>query len=373
MRILCTNQSLDVRGGSESYLETVVDELLALGHEVHAWAMRVGPGAERLVARGCRVHDDLASVGPVDVIHAQHASAALAARAHLPDPPLVFVSHSWTIDIEDPPELAAPAALVALNDAVASRLRASRLAERIPVHRLRHPVEMSSAELHRVPISDHPLVAVAVARNLSARIEMLEEACRRVGVRLEVHTSAGSKPAGEHVEAMMRADIVFGVGRTALEAMALARATFVFDESGGAGFVTAARYPEFEACGFTPAAGTSTTLDDLVSELSRYDRALGQLGRELVGRHHSARVHATELVALYRSVIGERPLVAVEPDPLRVLSTLEQRNFELEQRVRAAEWERARVQRELYKIWASASWKLTRPLRAFRRTRRERH
>lgn len=370
MRILCTNQSLDVRGGSESYLETVVDELLELGHEVHAWAFQVGRVADRLAGLGCRIHKDLSSVGPVDVIHAQHASAALAARAQLPDTPMVFVSHSWTIDIEDPPELAAPAALVGLNDSVTSRLRASQLADRVPVHRLHQPVEMSAAELHRVPINERPLLAVAIARNLSSRVGVLEDACRRHGTRLEVH--AGIEPTADHIEAMMRADIVFGVGRTALESMALARATFVLDESGGAGFVTAERYPELEACGFTPAAGAATTLESVVEELSRYDRTLGQLGRELVGRHHAARAHATQLVALYRSVLGQRPLMTLEPDVARTLAALEQRNFELEQRGRQAEWERARVQRELFKIWASASWKLTRPLRALRRVRRER-
>jgi len=173
---------------------------------------------------------------------------------------------------------------------------------------------------------------------------------------------------------MMRSDVVFAVGRTALEAMALARAAFVFDQTGAAGFVTADRYPAFEACGFTPVPGAPLTIKSLVAELERYEPGLGQLGRELVGRHHAAPTHAAQLVEVYRSVMTAPAVPAHAPDALTELAVLEQRCFDLEHRARRAEWERARAERrsvelqgELDRIWHSASWRITRPLRVRRR------
>lgn len=362
MRILYTNQALDGRGGSESYLETVIDELLKLGHEVHAWSFRLGPVAERLSNLGCRVHGELSDIGTVDIIHAQHAPAAVAARAQFPDVPLVFASHSYALDIEDPPAASAPAALLAFNDPVMARLRASRLGEQVPIHRLRQPVPLDPVEPNRIPIRDRLHRALLVAPRVTARRTLLEEACRLTGTRLHVYEP--DDPTDDPTTAMMNADAVFGSGRTALEAMALGRAAFIFAESGSAGFVTADSYPTLEAQGFTPAVAEPATLENIVGQLRLYQPEIGTMGRELAGRHHMARTHVIELLDIYRSVIEQGPPPPTDPDAAADLAALLQRDFELSQRARFDEWHRIRLEREIDNIWGSLSWRLTRPLRA---------
>jgi hypothetical protein len=378
VRILFTNQALDHPGGAESYLVTVIDELLHLGHDVVAWSERRGAVADRLERIGCHVYDRLEDAAAVDVIHAQHAPNALAARVRFPDTPLVFVCHSRAMDIEDPPAAAVPAALVAFNDLVARRLRATSIAEHVPVHRLRQPVAMTAMEGARVPIGGDPPIGVAINRDLTSRLEVLEAACEAAGIELETPTRDGM--VDDPTPAMMRADIVFAVGRTAVEAMAQARAAFVYDQTGSGGFVTADSYEALESSGFTPIPGEALTVDSLAKELRRYDPAFGQLGRELVGRYHAARVHAAELVELYRSVVSAAPVVAGPHDAIAELALLERRFFDFEVRLRDAQWARAFaerrtkfLQRELDRIWRSASWRITRPLRWFRRLVPRRH
>jgi hypothetical protein len=383
VRILFANWELDGRAGTETYLETVVPELVRLGHDVIAWSFNQGRVAERLEQLGCAIPTALDDIDRVDVIHAQQASCALATRARFPDTPLVYACHSWAYEIDEPPPLAAPAALLAFNDRVRVRLEASALGERTPIHRLRQPITISVMEATRTPIRDHLGVAITLSRNLSERRPMLEAACEAVGAHLIVHTD--TTVLDNASEQIMRSDAVFCAGRTALETMALARAAFVFDEAGSVGFITPDRYTNLESSGFDVALGTPPSIEALVAELGTYDPELGVLGRELILRHHAAQVHAAQLVTIYHSVLDTPPVFPAPRDGVADLAASTQRVFLLEQRVRQLEWlhadasrhaidislraiERQRVlDRELDRVRSSTSWRITRPLRALRR------
>jgi hypothetical protein len=372
MRILFANWALQTRAGTETYLETVAPELIRMGHDVVAWSFEQGAAAERLEQLGCATPHDLDEIDDVDVIHAQQASSALATRARFPEAPMVYACHSWALAIDEPPPLAAPAALLAFNDRVVARLEASAISDDVPIHRLRQPVRTSAMEGHRIPIRDHLGSAVALSRSFAERIPLLDAACRQVGANLRVHTDSATLDDSE--SEIMSADVVFCTGRTALEAMALARAAFVLDEVGCVGFITADRYAALESSGFDVALGAPTTVESLVAALHEYDRELGILGRELAVRHHSSQDHAAQLVAIYRSVLTDPPRSAGTREAIAELGAMEQRVFQLEQRLRQLEWSRATIVRnaidlvrELERLHSSTSWRITRPLRALRR------
>ncbi len=381
MRILCTNQALGGRGGSESYLEALVPALHQLGHDVELYSPRVGPVAERFRTAGFVVHsDDRELRTDYDVVHAQDAPTAMLARARLPATPIVFAAHSWFLHLVDPPAEAAPSAVVVFNDLVAARARASVLGDQVPIHRLTQPITLGTADRHRVGIRARPTRALAMSRNLSTRIGPLHEACAATGISLQAF---GRDDELEHPELeMVRTDVVIGSGRTILEALAVGRAAFVYDETGCAGYVTPDSYPSLEACGFTPDAGEPVM--DLAAQLRRYDQSLGTVGRELAVRHHAVAHHAAALVEIYRSTPEpDRP--PAPPEVLRRLAVLAQRAFDAENRARSTMWQMARaeqelqdledrldvVQTELHRVWATASWRATAPLRWLsRRSRR---
>ena len=376
VRILCTNQALSLRGGTEAYLQTVAPALRQLGHDVELFCMRGGDLAERLRADGFVVHESDAELRPsYDVVHAQHTSTALAARARLPHVPIVFASHSWFLGIEDPPREVMPSAVIVYNDIVAARVRASALAPEVAVHRLTQPVLLGTSDVGRIPIRDHPRQALALSHNLSTRVAPLRDACHQIGIDLTVLGRGDTRIDDPTVE-IMRADVVFGSGRTVLEALALGRAAFVYDETGCAGYVTADSYPALEACGFTPDAGAPVA--DLAGMLGQYGASLGTVGRELVVRHHGVTRHAVALVEIYRS--AGAPATSAAPEELRRLALVTQEAFEAEGRARSAEWDRARLERRLFDVedrlavvqaeldavWTSRSWRLTAPLRRLR-------
>ena len=302
MRILITNNRLDQRAGSESYVETVMGALRDLGHEVIAFSPGLGEVASSLRSRGFEVHDNVTHLPDgIDVIHGQHVNAVAEVRRVLPSVPLVFVAHSWFIPNEDPCAELAPAALVALNERVQNRLRSIAFPSHIPIHRLRQPVEIGFFDgIRRVP-SDRPESALLVSRKITGRLKSIQDACERAGIELRTLRGESADPRLE----MAAADMVLASGRSALEAMSMARPTLLIDQTVCAGWITEDSWERIENEGF----GTGNPTDsvtDLDALLAMYSPDFGIQARILAAHQHAAQDHASALIAIYRSIADTR-------------------------------------------------------------------
>ncbi|WP_344303055.1 hypothetical protein [Nocardioides bigeumensis] len=347
MKILMTNHALHARGGSESYLETVSTELRKLGHEVCFYSPSCGAMAESLRAGGFTVHDDVGDVPvDIDVIHGQHASAVGLVRTRLPRTPLVFVCHSWLVNsLEDPVVELAAAAHVVFNDLTLRRVRAHAAGAGVPVHRLTQPVSVSFGDGARSPVSEVPRRAVAVSRRMITLPARLAAACAELGIEFSWVGGPDSDEADAR-HSMFAADLVIGMGRTALEAMAAARPVLVMDEAFNAGWVTDASYLAIEADGFTGIEAPRAE-PDLVRLLGQYDAALGTLGRKLVSRHHLAQHHAARLVEVYTAAADVPEEGRAAARDASTVAQLTADRFSLEDRLLRSEWRAASLERAL--------------------------
>ena len=302
MKILITNNRLEGRGGTESYIETVMVALRHLGHEVIAYSPGLGEVARNLRELGFEVLDDPSDLpSGIDVIHGQHANAVAQVRRVLPSVPLVFVSHSWFITMEDPCIDLGPAALVALNDRIESRLRSMAFAPDVRVHRLRQPIEIGFFQGNRRPPADRARSALLVSRKIRGRLSSIHEACERAGIELRTLRGESPDPRLE----MAAADIVMASGRSALESMSMARPTLLLDQTACGGWITEDSWAEIEGDGFGTAdrLGSLTDLDAL---LAMYSPEFGEQARVLAAHQHAAQDHASALVEIYRSVAAIR-------------------------------------------------------------------
>lgn len=362
MKILMTNHALHARGGSESYLEVVAAELRALEHEVHVFSPQCGMVAERLKGLGFPVHERPEDIPrDIDVIHGQHSDAVGLVRSALPTTPLVFITHSWYIPIEDPLTSLGIGAFVALNDLTYDRLLAHRATENLPIYRLTQPVHVSTGDLERTALPEVPQKAVAVSRSLSKVTIELKQACKDLGIDFTVVGSADSESDDARVE-MMSADIVFAIGRTALEAMAAARSVFILSETNRSGWVTSKTYQSLERDGFT---GLKSPEDGrpILESLHEYNSSFGVEARKFVLRNHVAQQHASSLVEIYKSTIPV-PAQHIEFDSLGNLAL---RAWALEGALVQSEWRRAELLRVHEIMLSSRSWKLTQPFRGLLR------
>jgi hypothetical protein len=300
MRVVISHESFEVFGGTETYMFTVAQHLDWLGHETLIYAQRIGPIAEFARNHGVRATASAVELPPsCDAVLAQDAGSALELAGRYPSAVSVFVAHSRGYAAQIPPQLEGVCqAIVVLND------RVRRFIEQLPFHpqivRLRQPIDLQRFGSFGL-YPPQPRRALFIGNYMhGAQAQLLEEACRAAGMDvsfLGAHARVSATP--EH--AIADADVVIGLGRCILEAMASRRAAYVYGVGGADGWVTPARYAALEADGFSgQVGGTPLDRDALASDLHDWDVGMGHSNRALAAAHHGATKHAMALVELMR-------------------------------------------------------------------------
>lgn len=383
MRLLLATNHLGL-GGSESYLLTVAEQLDRLGHETRLYAPEPGDGVEVARERGITVIGDAGLDDDFDAALVQDAGVSLQVADRLPGLPQLFVAHSAMFDLQAPPQLDGVVGLVvALNDRVASRMRS--LATEVEVVRLRQPID-TARFAPRGALPDAPRRALLLSNTPNDdRLALLEAACGAAGIELARLGGAAGRAADVR-PALAEAEIVIGYGRSVLEAMSFGRAAYVYDWKGRDGWVTPETYPAMEADGFAGGAAVAGVESvPLAEDLRRYSAAMGPANHDLVVTHHRAGGHAQELVGLLARLAKPAPRPRSELDEMARLVRLEWRaRLEITGLARENDHLRKELQRERERAdeaerrvdelprayEATASWRLTRPLRALGRLRR---
>ena len=303
MELLLSTHHLASIGGSETYLLTVAEQLRRLGHEVTLFALETGEMADEAKRAGLPVVDDVNELAEAyDAILVQDAVTSHLLAAHRPDVPQTFVTHGIAFDLSLPPQLpGVVSAVVAMNDRAAARARAGAAAHRVV--RLRQPIDLDRFAPSG-PGAERPQLVLALGNYLrGARRGLLEHVCADLGLDLRQVGRHGARAHPAPEIDLADADIVVGYGRSALEGMAAGKAVYVFDHSGGDGWVTPASYAEFEANGFA-GSGTPVVVDTdrLRADLLGYSADMGLANRELARKHHDATRHVSSLVPVLQPV-----------------------------------------------------------------------
>ncbi|HUO74230.1 MAG TPA: hypothetical protein VMU39_25890 [Solirubrobacteraceae bacterium] len=323
MRIVLSTENFDAFAGTETYTFTVAKELERLGHEAVIYSPNRGAMAKFARAGGLRVVGASALPRSCDAAICSDAATCHELAARASDAARIFVAHSADFMLQAPPQLRDRAdAVVVLNDRVGRAMRAR--AWHAPIVRLHQPVDLLRY-VNLGPPRPSPRVALVLDNNLSrARAQLIADACRASGLEYR-RVGVGELVTPLPELAIADADLVIGLGRSALEAMAAGRPTYVYGPVGGDGWVTPARYPAMEADGFAGISARDLVIDAArVSEdLRSWNEHMGEVNRDLASAHHSAREHATELVELARTLEHGRPAEAPLADECAHLVRLE--------------------------------------------------
>ena len=304
-RILVATGNLAQPGGSETYVLTIAEHLVRLGHTVTLLARHAGESANLAEAMGIPVMQDVSQLSDTfDGIFSLDREFALLLSVLYPQTARVFIMHNVDEAYLPPPVPNCVDATVALNERHEMRARAAEGSGKVV--RLRQPIDTRRFS-PRGRISTRPL-RVALLGNYGhhpgEHRERLQEAW---GDDIEWVEVGGAARTTNVSDAIANVDVVVGYGRSIMEAMSCARAAYVFEHVGSSGWVTPDNYDAMEADGFSGVSVRDpANVETLRADLKLYSPDLGWQGRELIRRHHDAREHANHLVRVMRE-IAPRP------------------------------------------------------------------
>jgi hypothetical protein len=340
MRIVLGTLEFGAIGGAGTYSLTVAIELQSLGHEVTIFAEETGELARVAEDRGVRVAaGERALPGDCDVIYAQDRASAYLLADRFPKTPQALCMHSGSSQLDrwQPPQLPGiVGAVVVLHERLAKR--AAAFAERPEIVRLRQPVDLARFA-PRGTIGETPRRVLLLGNNLSVdRREGVLAAIHQLGLECLELGRYGGRTTPTPEREINQVDIVLGSGRSIVEAMACARAAFVYDYLGGDGWVTRESYEALEAINFAHASsnGAMVTLEALADRLGEYRQSMGSANIDLARMHHGAARHAEELVALFERLEPSEP---PPNSPLREFARMSRVQWQTESRALGANHE----------------------------------
>jgi O-antigen biosynthesis protein len=147
--------------------------------------------------------------------------------------------------------------------------------------------------------------------------EVVRRVCERLGIA--VREIGRSRSVWNVEEEINRADLVFGLGRSALEAMACKRVVIVYDYNGGDGLVTPDRFALLRRRNFSGRTfRTLYTEDELAEEIVGYDPAIAEEIYGTIEAEHDVRQMTRQYTALYSVAIAEARQRALSRDEVAV-------------------------------------------------------
>ena len=307
MLILITNERLDLRAGSDSFIRDLARGLQKLGHYVMAYGSDPRQG-RRLVERdSISVATDLERL-PVrpDIIHARHHLDAMTAIAALPGVPVVHhcIGPAWSTVLPVHPRIhryIAPATGIANWIARQGPIPRDRIDL---VHSAVDPLRLAStarpaASPERLLVyddqmlPDSPIVPAikAAADGLGLSVEL---AGRRLG---RVFGNAGTR--------LPDYDIVFARGRAAIEAIACGCAVVVVSHDRCGEMVDEGNFDRLREADFSVDATRPPTPAERIGEILRgYSAPTTAALAAMVGSRCDFPAYAAAIESVYRSAIA---------------------------------------------------------------------
>lgn len=223
MKLLLTNDELhEVRGGTQVFISDLAVALQERGHTVAVYAWLRGSVSAALDARGVPVVESPAACGFVpEVIHGQHHLATMTALCAFPTTPAIYYCHGYGPWQERPPRH--PRILKYVGMAEAMRLwlaiETGRPAGEIGI--FSNSVHLG--RFHKVrELCQRPRRALLYGNAFipASHVSRLQQTCDRAGIRLDKLGAPFGNAVTAPEEVLPEYDLVFAIGRSALEAMA---------------------------------------------------------------------------------------------------------------------------------------------------------
>jgi hypothetical protein len=311
MRILMTQRELRHRGGSEMFSIEVAVELSRRGHNVAVYSPRFGDLAKFMLAGGVWVKSHLSDLPWVpEVIHGQHHLQAVAAMTRFETTPAIYHCHGLGPWVEKPPCHPRIRYYAMMSSAMALRVEPEFGIPRERIVTVANFVNLRRFSRVRTPAPQLRRALVFGNERLpSDERFQLEDACTQEGLTLEYIGTGYGNPQPRPEVFLLDYDLVFAVGKCAMEALACGCAVIPVTAGQAGCLITLDNFAEWAFSNFFPPyyfrSAAQVNAQWLRQELRGYSpESLSGVSTRLRNEHHLEKaVDGLEL--LYEKAIRE--------------------------------------------------------------------
>lgn len=340
MRLLLATAFLNRFGGMELFFYDLARGLADRGHRVTCWVRELNPDAplpRLLAAHGVVVSDVLPDEGLIEAVVFQSKETFPTWEARFRDVPRFAVCHGPNQPDEIAPSGLAGTTHLALTQEGFSYLRGRGYADLVSTG---YGIDLGRFA-PPAALPERPRRAVIHSKYCDR--DVARRACDRLGIEVAEVGVRSWRPGGLrdhyagvveigaagrvidhdpqtaawHVEDVLAgADVVFGMGRSAVEALAMGKACVAYGYGPvGDGLVTAGRLDECSRVNFSGRVRRRTfDVDAMVEELLLYSSAQGPQNRRYALAHYDLDAF---LDRVEEQLWGEQPDVAARPGAVR--------------------------------------------------------
>lgn len=297
MKVLVTQNHMDSLGGSETAAYTLTTELCNRGYDVDFFTRRQGIMSDRL-RNICNVKKLNELDRAYDLILINHNTTASAVHSRGVKGFKIQTCHG-TIPPEEQPFHGLDAYV-----AISQEVKAHLAKQYIPSTVIHNGIDCGRYSPNE-DINDKPKYIFSLSQSREAN-DMIKKAAVELGCFFQ-YRDKNMNGVFDIVDELRRADIVFGLGRSAYEAMACGRAVFVFDirhymGNKGDGILTLdnIEYLLRNNCSGRSVA-KAYTITDLITEIKdAYNKQLGLQMREYAIKNLNIKYQVDKYLDLFR-------------------------------------------------------------------------
>lgn len=312
LNILIATHHLNGYTGSEILTKTLAVALRRNGHKVTVYSKYIDKIRTEFERFGIKLTDDLASIKneKFDIAHVHHNINAIEIRYYFPTLHIVFYSQGVLPFLEQPPIIdLGIKKYLALSEEIRDNL-ISKGVKSSEIEIIRNFVDQdlfhSQNEISSIPRN----VLVISGRLDTLRENIIKRSCERAGLNCKFvggrHESVEQKKL---IELIKQCDIVFSLGRGAIESMMCGRVTIIYDYLGGDGMVTPDTFDEIKKNNFSGRRfHYEYNEEELIAELKKYHKEFGAIIRQKIIEEYSIDSVIPKLLKLYYETI-ESPLL----------------------------------------------------------------
>jgi ADP-ribose pyrophosphatase YjhB (NUDIX family) len=271
--ILITNNALFKPGGTEWVVRDLSLALKRRGRDPIVFSPHLGAFSERLAADGIEVVDDLVRVPrPPDLIHGHHHMETMMAVQFFPGVPALYHCHGYMAWQEVPPVHPRILGYAAIGPRTAQFVAERAGVPVESVRLIRNYVDAGRFAPRPTPLPDRPRRAVIYCHSISAaQSEPIVEACAAEGIACDTYASL-HPPVLDPETRLAGYDIVFAVGKSALEAMSMGVAVVTCIWQGLGEMITSATFDAWRDRNFGSGSDRIPVEAERVrAQLRRYD------------------------------------------------------------------------------------------------------